>query len=626
MKYITVSGVWLSVMFLLLSVVAEAQLKYTKDIKNLPPHPRILLLQGEEQRIKTGISSDPVWAKIHQSIMDECDKITLLPEPERKQTGRRLLSVSREVMRRIFYLSYACRIEGQEKYLKKAERDMLAVAAFENWNPSHFLDVAEMTVAMAIGYDWLYHSLPASSRETIRAAILSKGIDPSLGAGNNGWLKSANNWNQVCNAGMTFGALAVFEDMPELSRMIIDRAVETIRIPMGEYAPDGAYPEGYGYWEYGTGFNVMFLSAVEKALGTDYGLTQLPGFTKTARYLENMTGPLNLSFSYSDTGQGAVLHTAMFWFASKLNDLSLLWNEKKYLEGDKKHTGNRLLPTVMIWGSGVKTGDITPPEELFWTGGGATPVAMMRTSWTDPDAVYVGFKGGSASVSHAHMDAGSFVMDANGVRWAMDFGMQDYHSLESKGVDLWNSRQNAQRWQVFRYNNFAHNTLTVNGQLHQVKGRAHLQSWSSSPAFMNAVSDMTEVFEGLLSSCVRGVAIVDRRYVVVRDEIKTSGREARIRWTMLTGAEAKITGKNAIELTENGKKLKIEVAEPAKVTMKTWTTTSANDFDAPNPGTVLVGFEATVPANSVAALSVKLIPQGVRKTVSKVPELAQWAK
>jgi hypothetical protein len=36
---------------------------------------------------------------------------------------------------------------------------MLAAAAFSDWNPSHFLDVAEMTAALAIGYDWLYEEV-----------------------------------------------------------------------------------------------------------------------------------------------------------------------------------------------------------------------------------------------------------------------------------------------------------------------------------------------------------------------------------------------------------------------------------------------------------------------------------
>jgi hypothetical protein len=314
----------------------------------------------------------------------------------------------------------------------------------------------------------------------------------------------------------------------------------------------------------------------------------------------------------------------MFWFYAKLKDPSLLWNEKTYIQ-ERKNTDDRLLPTLMIWGSNVKISDIQPPKELMWAGGGATPVAIMRSSWTDPKAAYAGFKLGSASNSHAHMDVGSFIFEANGVRWGMDFGSQDYHSLESKGVDLWNGNQESQRWQVFRYNNFAHNTLTVNGRLHNVKGRAKLQSYSASPLFMNAIADISELFEGQLATCVRGLALVDQQYLVVRDEIKTSAKEATIRWTMLTPANAKISGKNSIELTKNGQKLKIEVVEPAKVTLKTWTTTSPNDFDASNSGTVLVGFELKVPANTTTAVSVKLIPQSTRKTAT-VPALAQWPK
>jgi len=74
----------------------------------------------------------------------------------------------------------------------------------------------------------------------------------------------------------------------------------------------------------------------------------------------------------------------------------------------------------------------------MWVGMVRTQFSLMRTSWSDPNAIYVAMKGGSPNVNHAHMDSGSFIMEADGVRWAMDFGSQDYNSLESKGVDLWN--------------------------------------------------------------------------------------------------------------------------------------------------------------------------------------------
>ena len=616
----------LPVIFFMASFFVQAQLNYLADVGELPSHPRILLFQGEEQQIKVNINADPVWANMHQVIMNACDLIVPLPELERIQEGRRLLAVSREALRRIFYLSYAYRMSGKDTYFQKAEKEMLAIATFRDWNPSHFLDVAEMTMAMAIGYDWLYAKLSASSRELIRNAILNKGIDPSLSAQYNGWLRASHNWNQVCNAGLTFGALAVYEDMPELSKMIIDRAVETIKLPMEDYAPDGAYPEGYGYWGYGTSFNVLFLNAIEKIFKTDFGLTKRPGFMKTAGYLAHMTGPLKMSFNYADNGVNGGLNPAMFWFASKSGDTSVLWEERGYMNSHRGRDRDRLLPAIMVWGSPIRTSAIQPPAETFWVGQGAMPVVLMRTSWTDPKAIFVGFKAGSASVNHAHMDVGSFVLDADGVRWAMDFGPQDYNSLEQRGVDLWNMSQKSQRWDVFRYNNFVHNTLTVNGQLHLVKGKAKIDSYSSTPDFMNAVSDLSQVFEGQLATCVRGIALVNRQYVAVRDEVKTTGQETTIQWKLLTSAEARITGKNVIELKKDGKKLKIEVAEPAQVTIKTWPTTPSNDYDTPNPHTVLVGFEVRIPANTSATFVVKLIPQSAKSASSKIPELKNWPK
>ena len=170
----------------------------------------------------------------------------------------------------------------QDTYLKRAEKELLALSAFSDWNPTHFLDVAEMTMAVSIGYDWLYNDLSEASRSTIKEAILKKGIEPSLDNKYNSWLKATHNWNQVCNAGMTYGALAVYEDNPVLAKSVINRAIESVVLPMQDYVPDGAYPEGYSYWGYGTSFNVMLISVLENAYGTDFGLTNQPGFLKTA--------------------------------------------------------------------------------------------------------------------------------------------------------------------------------------------------------------------------------------------------------------------------------------------------------------------------------------------------------
>jgi hypothetical protein len=594
-----------------------------------PSHPRILLFKGEEAAIKKNIAADKIWSNMQQAILDESDNLLALPPVERIQIGRRLLDKSREALRRMFFLSYSYRMTHDKKYLQRGEKEMLAISAFSDWNPTHFLDVAEMTMALAIGYDWLYDDLSPASRSAIKAAILTKGLTPSLDPKySNNWNKAEHNWNQVCHAGMTYGAMAIYEDQPELAKQIINRAIDNVPYAMKDYGPDGIYPEGYGYWGYGSSFNVMFISAIEKLFGKDFGLSQSPGFLKTGGFLENMTGPFGYPFNYSDSDSGSGLQPAMFWFATKSKDPSILWVERSFLLNKKpsSFTKNRLLPAIMLWNGGLGIEKITAPTYNMWSGAGKNPIAMMRTSWTDSNAIYVAAKGGSVSINHAHMDVGSFVMDADGVRWAMDFGRQEYESLESKGIQLFGRTQDAQRWTVFRYTNLVHNTLTVNNQHQRVTGSAPITATTTTPAFMSAIIDMTEVYKGAVAKANRGIALVDKNYVMVRDEVTATDTITTIRWTLLTPSVVKITGKNTAELTQGGKKLLLQVQEPASVVVKTWSTDPPHDYDAPNPGTAFVGFEITVPAKSTTAITVALIPaKAIGKTIKKIPALANWS-
>ncbi len=237
---------------------------------------------------------------------------------ERKQVGRRLLSVSREALRRIFHLSYSYRLTGEEQFARRATLEMVNLAGFSDWNPSHFLDVAEMTMAMAIRYDWLFDTLSPEEKEKIKNAIFTLGIEPSYNEDYNWFLTATHNWNQVCNAGMVFGALAVYEDHPESAHKTISRAVDTISPAMEDYKPDGAYPEGFSYWNYGTTFNVLFLDALEKVYGTDFGLADTPGFMETGGFYQHMTGVTGKPYNWGYAGSGSQsLSPAMFWFAQK---------------------------------------------------------------------------------------------------------------------------------------------------------------------------------------------------------------------------------------------------------------------------------------------------------------------
>ena len=315
-------------------------------------HPSILIQQGDEVLIKQSLQKSPELQTIHNIIIKESDNLLNKSDLKYEKIGKRLLDVSRESFRRIFFLSYSYRLTGDEKYAKRAEREMLTVCSFADWNPSHFLDVAEMTMGVAIGYDWTYNYLSDSSRKKISDAILNNGLKPSLDAKGMWWLNSQSNWNQVCNAGMMYGAIAIRALQPEISKTIIDRSLSSVQKAMSVYEPDGTFPEGFMYWGYGTTLNVMLISAIEKLEGKDvFPIDKMPGFIKSASYMLNMVGPTGKSFNFSDCNSVVSLSPAIFWMANKSHDMGLLWNEKKYINAENRELRkDRFLPAAILWG------------------------------------------------------------------------------------------------------------------------------------------------------------------------------------------------------------------------------------------------------------------------------------
>lgn len=597
--------------------ISFAQKEFVNTSVRLSGHPRLLLQKGEEKTLKKMIMKDVIWKDIHQSLLNEAAEIVQLPLNERIKTGRRLLSVSRENLRRIFILSYAYRMTRKGEFLKRAESEMLKAASFSDWNPSHFLDVGEMTMALAIGYDWLYPQLSAQTKKVIEDAIVEKGLKPSFDERYNWFVNAVHNWSQVCHAGVTYGALSVWEKEPALACTVVNRAIEKISIPMGHYAPDGAYPEGIGYWDYGTSFNVMFLSAIEKIFGTDYGLSELPGFLKTGEYILHMVTPNLKNFAYSDNGINAFFTPTMFWFYSKTKDASILYNQIRLYkkDGQKRIQKNRLAPAMLIWGASASLVNLQKPKQLLWKAQGDNPVCLMRSSWNDSSAIYLGMKMGSPSVNHGHMDIGSFVFEADDIFWGIDMGGEEYNRLETRGVDLWNTRQSSQRWDVYRYNNLSHNTLSFNNKYQEVKGKTKIDEYSDQENHKFVISDLTPVYKNQVRSVKRAVSLVNKEFAVVEDLIETTKNFTMMTWTMVTPASAKILSENVMLLEKDGKKLYIKVEGPRKIRWHILPAQSDFSYDSPNPGISIIGFDTDLELSAKQRIKVFLLP-GENKNVT----------
>jgi hypothetical protein len=598
------------------------------------PHPRLLTNARELEQLKSKAESDPLMKKTAEAVVLGADALLQVPPITRKQQGRRLLGQSRRCVKRLLTLATAFHLTGDSKYAKRAEQEMLTVAGFSDWNPSHFLDVAEMTFGMAIGYDWLFHELSADSRQKIRQAIVDKGVALPLTTRHKGWVRSQNNWGQVCHGGLTAGALAVLEDEPQLAAKTVHNALHNVRFSMAAYAPHGSYPEGPGYWMYGTSYNVLLIAVLESALGADFGLTKAPGFALTGQYPALACGPSGLYFNYSDGGSSRSAAAALFWFAERFHRPDWLLGEHDRLRQTVRRIdpanaasyGSRLLPLVLLW---IEPEQANAPVDmpLNWSSEGEVPITVHRSSWTDPKATFVGFKGGSPSANHGQMDIGSFVLDADGKRWAMDLGAEGYHGIESRGMNLWNRRQDSDRWTIFRQSNAGHNTLVIDGQLQRAAGHAKFIKFSDQPGHSYAVLDMSDVYKGQAESVLRGVALLPSGQVVIQDEITGLTPGTEVRWGMITPASVGETGARSIRLSQDQARLTLDAAAPHDATWQQIDcATPRHPWDSPNRGTQMPALMCVAPSSGELDVIVVVTPgssSAAAKDV-KIQPLEDW--
>lgn len=578
------------------------------DFSKIAQHPRIFMSGFDFGELKEKLPENPELAKIHRNLIAGADETLKSPIASYKMTGRRLLSVSRQEFRRAIFLSYAYLFTKDKRYLERAEAEIKAICEMPSWNPSHFLDTAEMTAALAIFYDWLYNDLNAETKELCASAIAQKGLEPSKSSKYNWFLRSSNNWNAVCNLGMLLGSLAIYDENPKLAKEIIERGQQSIKKHLACYAPDGVYPEGYNYWDYGSTFQAMYIMAMESAFKNDFGLAKSVGFWESARWRRHMEGPSGFNFSFSDTGTRVFLSPAIFWFAKKLYDASVI-NPVSFKYSIKQNSSpNSFLIFAILYASDFDFKDIPNPNENSFFGRGATPVFIARNDW-GRDAQYFAIKGGKASENHGHMDVSSFVYDALGERWVSDLGMQDYNSLESKGLKIWSGANNesSDRWKVFRYNNHSHNVITIDGKLHNPRAYVELEKLNEGGKF-GVRADISEIYSKDIKSCVREAYFDEDRNFEVFDKI-VSGEDGHIlRWGICTDAKPILKSNLAI-LEKNGKKVEVSFASNLKVELKTWSAEQNKDYDAPNKGFVILGFEAPLPANSEAFIKVNFRPK-----------------
>lgn len=535
-------------------------------------HPRLLFNKVEEKEVKKLIKKDPLARELASFLKEKADSMVVLPQLtyDLNKYGN-ILYTSRAYVTRLGTLSLAYRLYGEQKYLDAVNKTLLWICDYKDWDPTHFLDTAEMTTAVAIAYDWLFNALPESTRQKVKESIYKNAISIVLReyekGGPGSWAKRETNWNVVCNTGMTLGALAVAEDYPKETATILENAARYMPNCLKHFAPDGVCYESLTYWGYTTSYLALYLKAVEQNGGDQTGIGQLPGISKTALYFKRTLTPSGQQFNFGNTTIGEALNTPSFFFFSKYYHLPEVaeWFRTEINQSIQgKKALHPLFFLTLPWfdaKSPTKTENI-PPLEVYHNS--INDLLVLNGNRKEKGSIFLVAKGGTPNQAHQQMDCGTFIIESDSVSWTEDLGADDY-ALPG----FWDYKPGGDRWKYFRNNNFSHNTLNIDRQPQYANGKAFVCEENTHTAQPYARLDLSEVYKVQAHKAFRKFTLINDHTIEVEDEVEVRNTSSTVFWTAATKADVTINGSVA-QLQKDGKVFYFRILSPEGATFHTY--------------------------------------------------------
>ena len=518
-------------------------------------HPRVLGSEKNFSRILEHISDEP-FKTFYGTVKKAADNLLDKDCVQYVANADGLLEPAREVKRRVEYCSMMWRLTKESKYGERAWKEIENAISFPDIYPEiSGLVISELLFAYGLGYDWLYDFLDADREKMLREEMVNRlnFMNREIGVNAN-WGLLTNNIHSVVRGGTCVAAIALLEKEPKLSDALIRKCVSELPVSMKMTAPEGVYPEGPSYWDYGTIYTVHCMATLEAAFGTDFGLNKVTGYDKTGEFPLFISSPMGAAFNFGDSGSYSPGGAQLYWMAKKYNKPLYSWYQRRVNGGggvfdliwyNPEYDVNPDLADVPL--DAVKNG-----EQNF---------AAFRSSWTDSDGLYAAIKGGYNQTTHGDLDIGSFMIDALGKRWLLDYGYEKYSN-----PGIFERNTNAKRWTYYGKRAEAHNTLVMNPSNapdQDVFASCEIDEFFVSGGGGYAVIDMTAAYKKYAKSVVRAMMVFDRkRQVMIRDEI--IGKDSpKVWWQIHTPANITLSAdKKSAVLEIDGEKMMVTLKTP----------------------------------------------------------------
>lgn len=533
--------------------------------------PRLLVGEDRFDRIAsmTDTGYPRRWAKQLRAAGDEF----VDAEPVRDGDAEILLDRAVSSLARVRALACAVELDLDDgtDYRERVWEELDALVALPDWNPSHFLDTAVFGTAAAIGYDWLYDSLSADRREALREALRTRLVERAVRDYDRGgwWTRRRNNWGFVTNGGVALAALALAgeESVPEdLLDRAFRNALDRLRRTATTFGRDGGWPEGLGYWRFGTQYLVYTLASLEAA---SRPLPDIPSaVTVTGNFPLGLSGP-ERPFNFGDSGlNGLVDAPWLLWLAAR--------HDRPDWVGYQLAAAGRTegIEQNLLWFDP----DLVPDSDGVLTRAARfrdVSVVSFRDRPSLDMSAFLGFKADNTALSHGDLDGGSIVFALDGVDWAVDLGPDDYDL-----PGYWDT--GGGRWRYYRKRAEGHNTLVFasdDAPDQRPNGTGRVERFVEGDAGGFAVADLSSLYRRV-TEARRGVALLDDgNAVLVQDEVTPSDSD-HVWWFLHTPAALTVDGRTAT-LRRAGETVHAELLEPSDASFDGWNAVPLSD--APDP-------------------------------------------
>lgn len=440
----------------------------------LPTHPNLILTPARAAFLRQLPSSPDPFAQLFIA-RTLAQAATLHFDAAAASTGA---PNARTIVQTVYTLGVAAALSGNATFSAIGASSFLHAALAPSWDTNGSvpeLNTGEMLHATALGLDWFYAELSPTNRSDVVAAIVARLalIRDALSASPPPWsiafVSTESNWNMVILGGTVIATLAVEHEpgAPSwVSQLRADALANIMAWSAGGWGPSGAWPEGVNYGGYTTRYIVPLIASLLSATGSDGGLRALPGVLAAPRWLVASlapTRPFPELWAYFDARGTPETIASYLALAAWAKDAAAAAGVKRLLTAlapqspiDDGETTAMNAPLACLYYTplGAPGDDAALPLVEHWAG---PLTAAARSSWTDENATFIGFKAHNTSAlwAHTHLDGGSFVFANEGQWFAQELGSDSYAApgYFSKS-----------RFQLYRTNISGHNTISFGGR------------------------------------------------------------------------------------------------------------------------------------------------------------------